>query len=422
MTIVRSAFLEYSYIALIILGEIDVFSDFKFRSFVLNFIKKNFVWVLVGLGMAPLCFLVYYFCVGGYVRFDPILRSDAIDWASVGSMAAGCFTGMAAFFTLATLMHLINQKKAEDILRNFELCRKHKEEFYALCKHLEQSSNFRISFKHPYELYRALFPTNNTSATTFVAETEREFIKKVQSYLQEFNNDIKYFSDRYDKLTFESFEHEKQFSCLTVPLKNLFEHLEIEMNLREGDIFYRERTTCVNLFTYEKDLSTARYICDELFSFAGIRHNVEPLAPDNWGIKRYFTFNGLLLNPDVYRLQFTYCPQIYTLFKVYSILYQYVVLHASAIVLASQKELRNFICENHMFFQRFEKLLSREDLKDAFESGYVYSEILPCRKYLSEIIKHIPFSDHKSKIEECIRLITDLEYDLPRPPHRTEHS
>ncbi|WP_430734452.1 hypothetical protein ACQ0P8_06375 [Halodesulfovibrio aestuarii] len=195
MTIVRSAFLEYSYIALIILGEIDVFSDFKFRSFVLNFIKKNFVWVLVGLGLAPLCFLIYYYFVDGYVKFDPILKSDVIDWASVGSMAAGCFTGMAAFFTLGSLVFLrqqhvellktqqvkddeqkrfyIDQRKhweRESELNILEKYHKHKQLFIEALLNSEKRTQMDMVIKDKELLYAKVFPNNTPCSFSLTSE------------------------------------------------------------------------------------------------------------------------------------------------------------------------------------------------------------------------------------------------------------
>lgn len=212
MTIVRSVILEYSYVSLIILGLVEVISDFKFWSLALGFIKKNCVWVLVGLGLFPLVIFGVYFYGAGLPGSDK-------NWTLFGTMAAGCFTGMAAFFTLATLVHLIKQKKAEDTLRTFELYRKHKEEFYSVLQMIEKTFSNKITFSNPDYLYANIFQENtieNVMLSMGMAKYKRTpFFSFVVSPLEQIKKDVVDYEIRIKRHQYSGLLHEKHARGLT---------------------------------------------------------------------------------------------------------------------------------------------------------------------------------------------------------------
>ena len=186
MTIVRSAVLECSYIALSILVLTEVFSNFRFIGWLRSMIKNKAVLLFSILGAVPPLFLIHYYLVGGYKKIDPILKSSVTDWSSVGSMAAGCFTGMAAFFTLATLLYTKRQndelredRKIELQLVTLESYSKHKQQFREYITDVlswYQDPFFSVTLESSDKLYANIFRQNSIRNVVFEM-TEEEFLK-----------------------------------------------------------------------------------------------------------------------------------------------------------------------------------------------------------------------------------------------------
>ncbi|MFA9396554.1 MAG: hypothetical protein ACERJ1_17870 [Halodesulfovibrio sp.] len=123
-------------------------------------------WGSVGLCLLCLCALLYYGYQVGTIELGKLKDSSAL--------FSALLTGIAAFATLGTLLHLVHEReegKAERAARkqmlNFELYRKHKDEFRELTKRLEinLSEKFpslpKCRIRDPEILYHKIFPNNS---------------------------------------------------------------------------------------------------------------------------------------------------------------------------------------------------------------------------------------------------------------------
>lgn len=109
--------------------------------------------------LSALCFLGA--CVASYnFYFVYDKRSIAVAWQTIGALAAAGLTGTAAFATLGTLLHLIQERKEVEVVRTFELYRKHKDEFSLFLIGIERQFEDKIRFCNSDYLYQMIFKDN----------------------------------------------------------------------------------------------------------------------------------------------------------------------------------------------------------------------------------------------------------------------
>ena len=240
----------------------------------MNFIKNNLFYVFVVFGLVPLGIFGRYWYEVGFFKVP-------IDWSTFGTMAAGCFTGMAAFFTLATLMYAKQQndelrtiRLKEAQLLEFDIFRKHQQQVEETLFRLDNKYS-EIRFNDRVELYFRMFP-ENTAAACRLQLSPKEFCKnflydlklKLESILStvfELDSQSQYYEDchAYDDRYLFINDMLEIYKGLGIPLKVSPQDSLTGSILTEGQVF-----TFLNAYSLPDEIEKICYIVNELLKLA----------------------------------------------------------------------------------------------------------------------------------------------------------
>ncbi len=242
--------------------------------------NNTFIWLFVFIGVALLATFIWFL---NQIDFLELLRTSKVGekWGTIGSMAAGCFTGTAAFFTLATLLYT---KQQNDELRTIRVKEAQLLEFDIFIKHQQQVEEtlLRIDckylsgrFKSRIELYFRMFP-ENTAAACKLQLSSREFrqnflyelkvkLETIISTVSELDNQSQYYEDchAYDDRYLFLNDMIEIYKELGIPLEVPPQDFFTGSILVEGQV-----STFLNAYSLPDEIERICYIVNELLKLA----------------------------------------------------------------------------------------------------------------------------------------------------------
>lgn len=249
-------------------------SSFALYSLIIWLKKKQFPIKI----MSKFFVFLGLLCLFLFISYVAFIKEKT--WGDIGTMAAGCFTGMSGFFTLATLLFIVFQHATNEPLSNLEKTFKHKELLVKNLDLIEENLDYRFKISNRLELYHLLFPQNIGHRVSFTQESPPPILQKLDQLYSEIIMHLEIFHEMQSSKDLEDgFQQTIQIPPIfLISFNNLKNNLALVPKEKDGDIAINGYPIGLNLFEFEKDVNSVGYIINQLYQFIGHNYSYRTIA------------------------------------------------------------------------------------------------------------------------------------------------
>ncbi|RON96505.1 hypothetical protein BK672_08040 [Pseudomonas fluorescens] len=203
------------------------------------------------------------------------LSHEHAAWSSFGSLLAGFFTLTGTVATIATLLFLNKQNQDQQKVTNaqigamtFEQYINHRKLFMDRLVELQITFESRLTFLNGEKLYTEIFRNNRPTNVEFVVKPIQT--QTAENLIGRLGEQLTQLDQMLDKSKWSE-EEIADFVMLLIGLYGNL-HYKWESGSFDGDIFYSEKNTGINIYSIEEFLHRIKTIYNSLLFYTGNDH------------------------------------------------------------------------------------------------------------------------------------------------------
>lgn len=234
-----------------------------------SWLTRNWIWLAIAGVMGGLGGKLFY----TYAQTFPYVSNKHAAWSSFGSLMAGFFTLTGTVATLATLLFLARQNKEMQKVTQtqmdtltFERYINHRKLFTEHLRELEVLHKNTFIFRDPSTLYTQIFPDNSPHHCSFTVAPDFDNVGDGVNHIGKLLWHMNRLKTYLDQAEFKEGEAD-DLAMLLITLSDYICMIEPVVELRDGDVIFKDRFYGFNIYTLDDFIKPCLSICNTILRF-----------------------------------------------------------------------------------------------------------------------------------------------------------